>query len=221
MKVVLLGPPGSGKGTQAKFISERYGIPQISTGDMLRQAVSERSPLGIRIQSIMEEGQLVPDEIIINVVKERIAHSDCVRGFLLDGFPRTVKQAEVLTLSDIHIDYVIELFVVDSELIKRLSGRRIHPASGRIYHNEYNPPVRADHDDLTGEPLIQREDDKEETVQRRLTIYHQQTQLIIDYYDRLVVTEPNQAPKLIRINGARLPLVIFEEIRSHLDLKKE
>lgn len=212
MRIILLGPPGSGKGTQAQYIVERLEIPQISTGEMLRQAVKDQTPLGRRIQSIMEQGHLVPDEIMINLVKERIAQSDCAHGFLLDGFPRTVRQAEVLMLSGVKIDKAVELVVPEEELIRRLSGRWVHPGSGRIYHNVYNPPLRAGHDDLTGEPLIQREDDKEETVRRRLEIYSHQTQPIMDYYKRLEVVEPGHAPEQIRINGVQPPLAVFDEI---------
>lgn len=218
MRIILLGPPGSGKGTQAQYIIERLGIPQISTGEMLRQAVKDQTPLGRRIQSIMEEGHLVPDDIMINLVKERIALPDCARGFLLDGFPRTVKQAEVLMLSGVMIDKAIELVVPEEELIQRLGGRWIHPGSGRIYHDVYNPPVRKGHDDVTGELLIQREDDKEATVRRRLEIYKHQTQPIMDYYKRLDELEPSHAPEQIRINGVQSPLAVFDEICHFLKI---
>lgn len=218
MRIILLGPPGSGKGTQAQYIVERLEIPQISTGEMLRQAVKDETPLGKRIQSVMEEGHLVPDDIMISLVKERIALPDCMRGFLLDGFPRTVKQAEVLMLSGVMIDKAIELVVPEEELILRLSGRWIHPGSGRIYHDVYNPPLHKGHDDVTGELLIQREDDKEATVRRRLEIYKYQTQPIMDYYKRLDTVEPGHAPEQIRINGVQSPLAVFDEICHFLKI---
>lgn len=212
MRIILLGPPGSGKGTQAQYLVERLEIPQISTGEMLRQAVKDETPLGKRCQSIMKQGQLVPDDIIINLVKDRIAKPDCERGFLLDGFPRTVRQAEVLMLSGVKIDKAVELVVPEEELIRRLSGRWVHPGSGRIYHTVYNPPLREGHDDITGEPLIQREDDKEETVRRRLDVYRHQTQPIMDYFKRLEDIEPGHSPEQIRINGVQPPLAVFDEI---------
>ncbi|HHJ37865.1 MAG: adenylate kinase [Methylothermaceae bacteria B42] len=182
MKIMLLGAPGSGKGTQAQFICERYQIPQISTGDMLRAAVKAGTPLGRQAKAIMDAGELVPDDIILNLIKERISQPDCEKGFLLDGFPRTIAQAEGLEKMGVTLDYVIEIDVPDEEIIKRLSGRRVHPGSGRVYHLLYNPPKEDCKDDLTGEPLIQRDDDKEETVRKRLEVYHQQTAPLIDFY---------------------------------------
>lgn len=217
MKVVLLGPPGVGKGTQSQYISDHYEIPSISTGEMLRRAVEAKTPLGIRIESIMAAGDLVPDDIIINLVKERIAQSDCGHGFVLDGFPRTVRQAEILLMSGIAIDAIVELFVPEEELVNRLSGRWIHPGSHRIYHEAYNPPIRPGHDDLTGEPLIQREDDKEETVRHRLAVYYQETQPIIAYYDRLAITDPKRASRQIRVDGTQSPAAVFETILMNLE----
>jgi adenylate kinase len=211
MRLILLGPPGSGKGTQAQYIMEHFGIPQISTGDMLRKAVKDKTVMGIQLQSIMDAGNLVPDDLIIELVKERISMPDCEKGFLLDGFPRTVKQAEALVLADVYIDKIIELVVPDEEIVKRLSGRRIHLGSGRVYHDEFSPPNRKGKDDLTGEPLVQREDDKEETVRRRLEVYRQQTQPVSTYYERLSLTDP-RAPKQIRIVGTESPLTVFEQI---------
>ncbi|HWP00990.1 MAG TPA: adenylate kinase [Methylococcus sp.] len=182
MRIMLLGSPGSGKGTQAKFITERFGIPQISTGDMLRAAVREGTPLGVEAKKIMDAGQLVPDDIILGLIRERIAQPDCQRGFLLDGFPRTIAQAEGLQEMGVTLDHVIEIAVDDEEIIKRLSGRRIHPASGRTYHIVFNPPKQEGRDDETGETLIQRDDDREETVRRRLEVYRAQTQPLVDYY---------------------------------------
>ncbi len=182
MRVILLGAPGAGKGTQAKFIMEAYGIPQISTGDMLRSAVKAGTPLGLKVKDIMSSGGLVSDEIIIDLVKERISQPDCKDGFLLDGFPRTIPQAEALTASGVVIDHVLEIYVDDEEIVARLSGRRVHESSGRVYHIKYNPPKTEGVDDETGEPLIQRDDDKEATVRNRLTVYHDQTEPLVDYY---------------------------------------
>lgn len=182
MRIMLLGSPGSGKGTQAKFITERFGIPQISTGDMLRAAVREGTPLGVEAKKIIDAGQLVSDDIILELIRERIAQPDCQRGFLLDGFPRTIAQAEGLQEMGVTLDHVIEIAVDDEEIIKRLSGRRIHPASGRTYHIVFNPPKQEGRDDETGEALIQRDDDREETVRRRLEVYRAQTQPLVDYY---------------------------------------
>lgn len=184
MRVILLGAPGAGKGTQAKFIMEAFGIPQISTGDMLRSAVKAGTPLGLKVKDIMSSGGLVSDDIIIDLVKERISQADCKDGFLLDGFPRTIPQAEALTASGIEIDHVLEIFVDDEEIVSRLSGRRVHEASGRVYHVEHNPPKVEGVDDETGEPLIQRDDDKEDTVRNRLSVYHEQTEPLVDYYKK-------------------------------------
>jgi adenylate kinase len=185
MKVILLGPPGAGKGTQAQFITEKYGIPQISTGDMLRSAVKAGSELGLKVKDIMASGGLVSDEIIIALVEERIQQSDCSTGFLFDGFPRTIPQAQALVDAGITIEYVVEIAVDDEQIVSRLSGRRVHENSGRVYHVEHNPPKSAGLDDDTQEPLIQREDDKEATIRNRLSIYHSQTKPLVDFYTEL------------------------------------
>jgi adenylate kinase len=182
MRVILLGAPGAGKGTQAQFIMEHFGIPQVSTGDMLRAAVKEGSALGLQVREVMASGQLVSDDLIIALVQERIARPDCVRGFLFDGFPRTIPQAEALRNAGISIDHVLEIDVPDSVIIDRLTGRRVHPGSGRVYHVAHNPPRVAGHDDQTGEELVQREDDREETVRHRLEVYHSQTSRLVGYY---------------------------------------
>ncbi len=184
MRIILLGAPGAGKGTQAKFITEKYGIPQISTGDMLRAAVKAGTPLGKKVQSIMASGGLVSDDIIIALVKERIAQDDCSNGFLFDGFPRTIPQAEALVDEGVDIDHVVEIHVEDEEIVSRLSGRRMHEASGRVYHLSYNPPKQDGVDDETGDPLIQRNDDKEETVRKRLQVYHEQTAPLVSFYQQ-------------------------------------
>ena len=185
MRVILLGAPGAGKGTQARFITEKFGIPQISTGDMLRAAVKAESPLGLQVKEVMASGGLVSDEIIIGLIKERIVAADCANGFLFDGFPRTIPQAEALRDAGVDIDHVLEIAVEDAEIISRMSGRRVHPASGRTYHVQYNPPKVEGQDDETGEALIQREDDKEETVRKRLELYHAQTKPLVDFYQNL------------------------------------
>lgn len=182
MRIILLGAPGAGKGTQAKFIMEEFGIPQISTGDMLRAAVKAGTPLGLQVKGIMASGGLVSDDLIINLVKERITQEDCAKGFMLDGFPRTIPQAEALQAAGVEIDHVLEIHVDDDEIVSRLSGRRVHEASGRVYHVKYNAPKTAGLDDLTGDALIQREDDKEETVRKRLAIYHEQTEPLVSFY---------------------------------------
>ncbi len=182
MRIILLGSPGSGKGTQAQFITEKYAIPQISTGDMLRAAVREGSPLGVEAKKVMDAGGLVSDNIILGLIKERIMQADCQNGFLLDGFPRTIAQAEGLEAMGIAIDHVIEIEVADEEIIKRMAGRRVHTQSGRTYHILYNPPKVEGIDDITGDPLILRDDDKEETVRKRLSVYHNQTKPLVDYY---------------------------------------
>lgn len=182
MRIILLGSPGSGKGTQAQFITQKYAIVQISTGDMLRAAVREGTPLGIEAKQIMDAGGLVSDDIILSLIKERIAQPDCANGFLLDGFPRTIVQAEGLAAMGVKIDTVIEIVVADEEIVNRMAGRRVHAPSGRTYHIEFNPPKVDGIDDVAGEPLIQRDDDKEETVRKRLSVYHEQTQPLVDYY---------------------------------------
>jgi adenylate kinase len=185
MRIVLLGPPGAGKGTQAQFICQQFGIIQISTGDMLRAAVAAGTPLGQQAKTVMESGGLVSDEIIIGLVKERLEAPDCAPGCLFDGFPRTIPQARAMVDEKIAIDHVLEIAVADDEIINRLSGRRVHPGSGRVYHVEYNPPQQEGLDDVTGEALIQREDDREETIRNRLSIYHDQTRPLVDFYREL------------------------------------
>lgn len=197
----MLGAPGAGKGTQANHIKEHFGIPQISTGDMLRNAVKAGTELGIMAKKIMESGGLVSDDIIINLVRERIAEPDCANGFLFDGFPRTIPQADALKAANVQIDYVVEIDVPDSEIIKRMSGRRVHPASGRTYHIEFNPPKVAGKDDVTGEALIQRDDDQEETVRKRLQVYHDQTRPLIQYYRNWSASGTSNAPRYIKIAG--------------------
>jgi adenylate kinase len=190
MRIILLGPPGAGKGTQAKFLLEALKIPQISTGDMLRAAVKAGTPLGLKAKAIMESGSLVPDDIMINLVKARVNEPDCKNGFLLDGFPRTLEQAYALRENGIDVDAVIEFIVDQEEVVKRISGRRVHPASGRTYHIEYHPPKVANKDDETGEALVQRPDDREETIRNRLKVYEAQTAPLIHYYRKLSTTQP-------------------------------
>ena len=209
MRLILLGAPGAGKGTQAKFICEEYGIPQISTGDMLRAAVKAKSELGLLAKKVMDEGGLVSDEIIIGLVKDRISQKDCASGFLFDGFPRTIPQAEAMVEVGVEIDHVVEIAVVDEEIVARLSGRRVHPGSGRVYHVTFNPPNRQGLDDETGEPLVLRDDDVEETVRKRLKIYHDQTSPLIDFYQNM---ENENAPIYHRIKGVGT----VEEIRESL-----
>lgn len=201
MRVILLGSPGAGKGTQAKFITEKYHIPQISTGDMLRAAVKEGTSLGIQAKQVMDKGGLVPDDVIIALVKDRIAQPDCEKGFLLDGFPRTLTQAESLRQAGIKIDHVIEVDVDHEEIVQRLSGRRVHPGSGRVYHIAYNPPKVAGIDDMTGESLVQRDDDKEATIRKRLGVYQEQTEPLIDYYLTWSRTGSADAPRYTKISG--------------------
>jgi adenylate kinase len=198
MRIILLGAPGAGKGTQAQFICEQFGVVQISTGDMLRAAVKAGTELGLQAKAVMDAGALVSDEIIIGLVQERIQAPDCARGFLFDGFPRTIPQAEALVNAGVAIDHVLEIAVADDEIVSRLSGRRVHPASGRIYHVIHNPPAREGCDDLTGEALVQRDDDREETVRKRLSVYHQQTAPLVGFYQSM--TGPD-TPKYHRIEG--------------------
>ncbi|BFM16773.1 adenylate kinase [Maricurvus nonylphenolicus] len=200
MRTILLGAPGAGKGTQAQFIMEKYGIPQISTGDMLRAAVKAGTPLGLKVKDIMASGGLVSDDIIIALVKERITESDCANGFLFDGFPRTIPQAEALVEAGVEIDWVVEINVDDEEIVSRLSGRRVHEASGRVYHVIHNAPKQEGLDDVTGEALIQREDDKEDTVRKRLGVYHDQTKPLVDFYQQLA-EKGGQAPEYVRVEG--------------------
>ncbi len=202
MKLILLGPPGAGKGTQAKAICEKYGIPQISTGDMLRAAVSAKTPLGIEAKKVMDAGELVSDDLILQLVKERISENDCNSGYLFDGFPRTITQAEGMKKLDINVDFVVELEVDDDEIIERMGGRRIHPASGRVYHVKFNPPKTENQDDETGEALIQRDDDAEQTVRKRLDVYHKQTAPLIDYYSENKDKNSEKDPVYVKTNGS-------------------
>ncbi len=201
MRLILLGAPGAGKGTQATFICQKYGIPQISTGDMLRAAVKAGTPLGLQAKQVMDSGGLVSDDLIINLVKERITQADCASGFLFDGFPRTIPQADAMKAAGVKIDYVLEIDVPFEAIIERMSGRRSHAASGRTYHVKYNPPKVAGQDDVTGEALIQREDDKEETVRKRLEVYSAQTRPLVDYYSRWAKVDPAHAPQYRAISG--------------------
>jgi len=201
MRLILLGAPGAGKGTQATFIKERLGIPQISTGDMLRAAVKAGTPLGLAAKKVMDSGALVSDDIIIGLVKERLKEPDCRNGCLFDGFPRTIPQAEAMRNSGVDLDYVLEIDVDDGEIIQRMSGRRWHPGSGRTYHVKFNPPKADGRDDLTGEPLIQRDDDREETVKKRLEVYHTQTKQLVDYYSKWAQSGDARAPQYRRIAG--------------------
>jgi adenylate kinase len=200
MRLILLGPPGAGKGTQATFITQHYGIPQISTGDMLRAAVKAGTPLGLEAKKIMDSGGLVSDELIIGLVKDRLQQPDCSKGYLFDGFPRTIPQADALKHAKVALDFVIEIEVPEQDIIERMSGRRVHPASGRSYHLTFNPPKVAECDDLTGEPLVQRDDDKEETVRHRLTVYQKQTRPLVDYYSVWAAAD-DKAPRYRKVHG--------------------
>lgn len=217
MRLILLGGPGAGKGTQAGFLTQRYGIPQISTGDMLRKAVKEQSPLGIEAKKVMDAGDLVSDEIIIGLVKERIKEDDCQTGFLFDGFPRTLAQADALKDAGINLDAVVEIDVDNDEIIKRMSGRRIHEPSGRSYHVVYNPPKVADRDDESGEPLIQRDDDKEETVRYRLSVYEEQTAPLKKYYQDWSDSATDNAPSYVKIAGVGSVESIRDQIFNALN----
>ena len=201
MRLILLGAPGAGKGTQAGFIKDKFNIPQISTGDMLRAAVKAGTPLGIAAKKIMDEGGLVSDDIIIGLVKDRLKEPDCAKGYLFDGFPRTIPQADAMKEAGVAIDYVLEIDVPDEAIVERMSGRRVHPASGRTYHVKFNPPKVAGKDDLTGEELIQRDDDKEETVKKRLSVYHEQTEVLVGYYNQWAASGQPGAPKYRKIAG--------------------
>jgi adenylate kinase len=215
MRLILLGAPGAGKGTQAQYLTDKYGIPQISTGDMLRAAVNSGSELGLKVKSVMESGSLVTDDIIIALVKERITQSDCESGFLFDGFPRTIPQAEALREVGVEIDVVLEIDVPDEVIVERLGGRRVHPQSGRVYHLEYNPPKFEGKDNETGEPLVQREDDKEETVRTRLDVYHQQTEPLVSFYTNLEMKFSEL--KFVKVNGVGS----IDEIKKQLNLALE
>ena len=214
MQIILLGAPGAGKGTQAKFISDHLNIPQISTGDMLRASVSKGTELGLKAKVLMEKGELVPDDLILDLVKDRISEKDCANGFLFDGFPRTLDQANALKEKGIKIDCVIEIMVDDDEIIQRMSGRRVHTASGRTYHIKYNPPKQENIDDETGEPLIQRPDDNEETVRKRLAIYHDHTSPLVDFYKKSSLVQNGN--KYIQVNGVGDISTIQEQIKKAL-----
>lgn len=214
MKIILLGAPGAGKGTQAKYITETYGIPQVSTGDMLRAAVKEKSELGLKVEQVMASGALVTDDIIIALVKERIAQPDCQNGFLFDGFPRTIPQAEAMVSAGVETDVVLEIDVPDDEIVKRLSGRRVHLDSGRVYHIEFNPPAEPGIDDVSGEPLFQRPDDEEGTVRKRLAVYHEQTQPLVGFYEGL--QKGGSGPNVIKIDGVESVDKIREAISEVL-----
>lgn len=216
MRVILLGAPGAGKGTQANYIKEKFGIPQISTGDMLRAAVKAGTQLGLEAKKFMDAGALVPDEVIIGLVKERIKDADCASGFLFDGFPRTIPQAEAMKQAGVDIDYVVEIDVDDAEIVKRMSGRRVHPASGRTYHVLFNPPRVEGRDDVTGEELIQRDDDREETVLKRLEVYHRQTKPLVDYYSAWAAQGGGKAPKYVRIAGIGTVEAIRDQVFAAL-----
>ena len=216
MRVILLGAPGAGKGTQAQYICKEFGIPQISTGDMLRAAVKAETPLGLAAKEVMDAGRLVSDDIIIGLVKERLEQPDCANGCLFDGFPRTIPQAEALRDSGVDIDHVVEVAVDDEEIIERMAGRRVHLASGRTYHIIYNPPKKDGFDDQTGEPLIQRDDDRESVVRDRLSVYHEQTELLIHFYSSWAKNHPATAPSMNRVQGVGQVEEIRDEIFSAL-----
>jgi adenylate kinase len=210
MRLILLGPPGAGKGTQAQFITEAHGIPQISTGDMLRAAVKAGTPLGLAAKKVMDSGGLVSDEIIIGLVKDRLTAPDCAKGYLFDGFPRTIPQADAMKDAGVALDYVLEINVPDAVIVERMSGRRVHPASGRTYHVKFNPPKVAGRDDVTGDALIQRDDDKEETVQHRLAVFHSQTEPLLAYYAKWAAAGDARAPRYREVNG----LGSVDEVRA-------
>jgi adenylate kinase len=220
MRILLLGLPGAGKGTQAQFLIERYGIPQISTGDMLRAAIAADTPLGREAKEYMDRGELVPDHVVVELVKERVRAPDCARGFIMDGFPRTLPQAEALRAAGIDIDYVIEIEVADQEILRRMSGRRVHPGSGRTYHVEFKPPKVAGRDDVTGEPLVQRADDNEETVMRRIATYHSQTKPLVNYYLNWAASGDPRAPQYVNIYGRGSVEHIRDKIFAALATKR-
>ena len=210
MRLILLGPPGAGKGTQAAFITQKYGIPQISTGDMLRAAIKAGTPLALSVKQVIDAGHLVSDDVIIRLVRERLSEPDCTNGYLFDGFPRTIPQAEAMKAGRVPIDHVLEIDVPEAEIVLRMSGRRVHPASGRSYHVQFNPPRQEGRDDVTGEPLVQRADDREDTVRKRLEVYRRQTQPLVEYYIGWAATGDARAPRYHRISG----LGGVEEIRA-------
>ena len=221
MRLLLLGPPGVGKGTQAAFICERLGIPQISTGDMLRAAVKAGTSMGLAAKNVMASGGLVSDDIIVGLVQERIAQPDCNKGFLFDGFPRTLAQAQALKDSAVKLDHVLEIVVPAEDILERLSGRRVHPASGRNYHIKFNPPKIAGHDDPTGDPLIQREDDQEDTIRKRLTVYREQTSPLVAYYSNWAKIEPHLAPRYQSINGLGSLSDVTKRVFSALEIENK
>ena len=216
MRLILLGPPGAGKGTQAGYVCEAFGIPQISTGDMLRAAVKAGTPLGQQAKKVMDEGGLVPDDIILGLIKERLAEPDCANGFLFDGFPRTIAQADGLNHEGIGLDAVVEIQVPDEEIVDRMAGRRVHPGSGRVYHVTHNPPQEPGKDDVTGEDLVQRDDDREETVRQRLSVYHEQTRPLVDYYAGWAKKGDPEAPRYATVDGQQPVEAVREEILSAL-----
>jgi adenylate kinase len=215
--MILLGPPGAGKGTQATMLCEHYGIPHIATGDMLRAAVKQGTPLGKEAKKVMDAGELVSDDIILGIVKERLAEPDCANGFLFDGFPRTIAQADALYQEGIGLDRVVEIQVADETIVERMSGRRVHPGSGRVYHVEHHPPQQPDTDDATGEPLVQREDDQPETVRNRLAVYHEQTQPLVDYYSRWAASGEPDAPRYIAVDGVGDVEAVQQCIRERIE----
>ncbi|MCK2041407.1 adenylate kinase [Chromohalobacter salexigens] len=217
MRLILLGAPGAGKGTQAQFICEHFDIPQISTGDMLRAAVKEESELGLKVKEIMNSGGLVSDDIIISLVKERIAQPDCANGFLFDGFPRTIPQADAMKDANVKLDHVLEVAVDDEEIVKRLAGRRVHPGSGRVYHVEYQPPKEEGKDDVTGEAIVLRDDDQESTVRNRLSVYHEQTEPLVKYYREWAQQDPQSAPAYHRVEGTGSVESIRQQVLTALE----
>ncbi|WP_280538709.1 adenylate kinase [Chromohalobacter sp. 11-W] len=217
MRLILLGAPGAGKGTQAQFICEHFDIPQISTGDMLRTAVKEESELGLKVKEIMNSGGLVSDDIIISLVKERIAQPDCANGFLFDGFPRTIPQADAMKDANVKLDHVLEVAVDDEEIVKRLAGRRVHPGSGRVYHIDYQPPQEEGKDDVTGEAIVLRDDDQESTVRNRLSVYHEQTEPLVKYYREWAQQDPQSAPAYHRVEGTGSVESIRQQVLTALE----
>lgn len=220
MRILLLGLPGAGKGTQAQFLIAKFGIPQISTGDMLRTAMKAGTPIGERAKSYMNQGLLVPDDLVIELVQERVKRDDCAQGFILDGFPRTLRQAEALRTANIDIDFVVEIEVGDGEILRRMSGRRVHLASGRSYHVEFNPPKVEGKDDATGEPLVQRPDDNEETVKRRIATYHSETKPLVNYYLKWADSSDPRAPTYVNIYGRGSVEHIRDKIFAALSAKR-
>jgi len=212
MKIILLGMPGAGKGTQARFLKEKHGIPQVSTGDMLRAAIKDGTPLGLQARTYIDRGALVPDDVVVALVKDRIAARDCANGFIFDGFPRTLAQAEALRRSGIDVDFVVDIDVSDEEILRRLGGRRVHPASGRTYHVVFNPPRVPGRDDVTGDSLVQRRDDREDTVRERIATYHEQSRPLVDYYAQWHRSGDSRAPRFVRVSGSGS----VEEVRDEL-----